>query len=135
MKRILIIVGLISILLLPLILFACASNAQASLGQEFTLPVGKTTEIIDESLSIKFIEVTADSRCPTGVQCFWAGEAKCMMEITLNGAVSEKTFTISANNTPGTFDQYSFALKLEPYPEAGKDIAPWDYRLIMTVTK
>ena len=138
MKKTLVIVGLISILLLPAMLLACAGNINASLGQEFTLPAGKTVEIKGESLSIKFIQVITDSRCPTGVECVWAGEATCRMEINLNGVASERILTISggtSDKTQETVDQYTFSFKLEPYPQAGKDIVPTDYYLLMTVTK
>ncbi|MDT0555480.1 hypothetical protein [Patiriisocius hiemis] len=32
-------------------------------------------------LTIKFLEVTEDSRCPKGVNCTWAGRAKILVEV------------------------------------------------------
>lgn len=52
-----------------LLLAGCGSNTgevQASLGQEFTLSINQTATISGQNLSIKFIDVTEDSRCPTG---------------------------------------------------------------------
>ena len=67
MKKTLALVGFIVVtLLLAAVSFSCTSevNVKASLGEEFTLPVGKTADIDSEDLSIQFIKVTADSRCP-----------------------------------------------------------------------
>jgi len=135
MKRILIIIGLIIVLLTP-VSISCSHNIQTSLGHEFVLELGKTAEVSSESLTIKFVEVTADSRCPNYAQCIWAGEANCQMEITLNGVTSERVFTISGGISSAAeevFDKYRFDFTLEPYPEVGEDITPSDYRLIMTI--
>jgi hypothetical protein len=135
-KRIIVIIGLIIVCLLPSVSLSCSSNMQVSLGHEFILGVGQTAEVIGESLTVKFVEVTADSRCPNGAQCIWAGEATCRMEITLNGVTSENVFTISggiSSNAEAFFDKYTFDFTLEPYPEVDEDITPSDYRLIMTI--
>jgi hypothetical protein len=138
MKRIFFIIGLIIILVLPVtsLSYGCRGNITAMLGEEFTLPVGKTVEINSESLVIKFVDVTADSRCPTGVECFWAGEAKCQLLIKSQQSETSVTFTQSgAGPAQVVFQQYTYSFTLQPYPVAGTDIADADYYLIMTVTK
>jgi hypothetical protein len=108
----------------------------ASPGEQFTLPVGETAGIKGESLAFKLIEVTADSRCPTGVVCIQAGEAKCHMLITYKGVETEAIFTqLGGSVTNVTFKQYKISFTVEPYPEAGKEIAASDYKIVMTVTK
>lgn len=47
-----------------------------ALGMAFQLSPGETAEIRGEGIRIGFEEVTADSRCPTDVWCFWEGEAR-----------------------------------------------------------
>jgi hypothetical protein len=135
-KRIIVYIGLIIVCLLPSVSLSCSSNMQVSLGHEFILGVCQTAEVTGESLTIKFVEVTADSRCPNGAQCIWAGEATCRMEITLNGVTSEKVFTISggiSGTTEEVFDKYTFVFMLEPYPEVDEEITPLDYSLTMTI--
>jgi len=39
----------------------------ASLGQEFQLGSGQQASITGQDISIEFVRVTEDSRCPTGV--------------------------------------------------------------------
>jgi hypothetical protein len=138
-KKVFSIIGFltVSFLLLAASLSCSTEKITASLGQEFTLYVGKTVNIGAEDLSIMFVEVDGDSRCPTGVQCVWAGEAKCRMSVKYQGSSSELVFTQLGGNT-GTqnlFNQYKVSFKLEPYPEYGKQIDKSDYRMVMTVTK
>ncbi len=117
---------------------ASPGEIKASLGQEFTLAVGQTATISGEDLKLKFDSVTADSRCPKGVQCVWAGEAKVQLLITSNNSTSQVIYTLSAGSdavSQDFFNQYKTIFKLDPYPEAGKQIAAGDYKLTMTVTK
>ena len=139
MKKSLALAGLlIVVLLLPVISLACSSEGvTASLGEQFTLPAGKSAVITGESLKIKFVEVTGDSRCPTGVQCIQAGDVKCLMLISYFDSQSSLVFTQQGGNdiTTQDFNVYRITFKVEPYPQAGKPIKPEDYKMVMTVTK
>ena len=46
----------------------------ADLNKKFELPVGDTATINGQGLTIIFTQVTEDSRCPIGVECFWEGD-------------------------------------------------------------
>jgi hypothetical protein len=123
-------------------LAACApaseTGIEASLGKEVTLSPGQAVTLTGEDLSLIFKSVTADSRCPQGVTCVWAGEAGCRVVVTLQGAASEtvlKTGGGTAGWTRSVFDIYTLYFSLSPYPEAGKTIASQDYRLHLKVLK
>ena len=139
MKKIFSAIGLLTVSLLLLAAGVSCSTGKiaASLGKEFTLPAGKTALISGEDLKMQFVEVAADSRCPAGVVCVWAGEAKCRMSITYRGSESGAVFTQpgSSTGTQDIFQKYKVSFKLEPYPESGKQIAGSDYNLVMTITK
>jgi len=142
MKRVLAFTSLFafSLLLLTVTLSCTAastSDIAASLGQQFTLPVGQKAAFEGEELTIKFVEVIADSRCPTGVQCVWAGEAQCRMTFTLAGSPAEMVIVQPGGDVESTdyFIMYKVVFKLEPYPQEGQQIAASDYRLVMTVSK
>ncbi len=76
MKRVFIFSFLAVSLLSTLLFCSCAAgDIAASLGQEFTLPVGQKAVLEDGQLTIKFVEVIDDGRCPMGVECPWIGEA------------------------------------------------------------
>jgi hypothetical protein len=126
---------LVLVLLMPL-LSACSSPLNASLNSQFTLAPGQTARIASESLDIKFIGETQDSRCPTGVECIQAGVVTCQIEITKDKAKTQLFLGevgTMINNTP--FQNYTFTFHVLPYPEAGKKIAKGDYRLYLTVSK
>jgi hypothetical protein len=128
---------LILVLLIPL-LSGCSSSLKASLDSQFTLAPSQSAQIDSESMDIKFIAVTQDSRCPTGVECIRAGDVSCSIEITQNGIKSPVTLTITGGNNEiqGFASQnYIIAASVLPYPVYKKTIAKGDYRLTLSVSK
>lgn len=94
------------------------------------VPMGET--VILKGVSIKFIEVVEDSRCPTGLNCIWAGRAIVKTQVTANGKSAEKTLTFGETRAgeeknTNLFSSKDFAingLTLNPYPTSeitGKD--------------
>jgi hypothetical protein len=45
----------------------------STLGGEFQLKIGEKALIKDAELTVTFIRVIEDTRCPVNVYCFWAG--------------------------------------------------------------
>lgn len=94
------------------------------------IPIGKAIEM--KGISVKFLEVVEDSRCPTGVDCIWAGRAIVKVSVTSNGNTEDKLLTFGevrrgeVKNT-NLFSSKEFAingLTLNPYPTSestGKD--------------
>jgi hypothetical protein len=72
--------------------------------------------------ALRFKEVISDSRCPKGVTCVWAGEAKVLVEVFENGKfLEEKIISVDSGNIPWNFTvkniTYSITgLNLYPYP-------------------
>lgn len=121
-----------------LLVFGCAAPAdEVNLDQQFTLSPGQKATVVGENLTIKFIKVTGDSRCPTGVQCIQAGDAKSQIQITYSGKTYSGTFTQLGNSGPATtsFENYEIVFNILPYPEAGKEIEDKDYRLQLTISR
>lgn len=65
---------------------ACASGgtATAPVGQPIVMQTGDRVVLQDRS-TLRYIGVTADSRCPPGVQCIRAGDADVAFEHTPEG--------------------------------------------------
>jgi len=82
--------------------------------------------------------IIADSRCPKGVYCIWAGNAEVRFELH---RCNEKPLLFSLNtnsqfNTIETIDGFSFRLvSLSPYPTAGHPINQEDYKAELVVTR
>jgi len=131
---------LIITLLLSSTLFvvsACNSNA-VSLGQEFSLRIGESASIRGEELQIRFLEVTEDSRCPTGVVCVWEGRVRCLVEITYRESLHQVELTepgLTSWPPENTFNKYKIAYHIEPYPQAGTEIDIEEYRLDLRISK
>jgi len=129
---------LLTIILGLLLISACArTENEVSLGQEFTLAPGQSATVKNENLSIKFLSVTTDSRCPQGVTCVWAGEARCEVEITHSGTAFPLTLTQSGLSGPARadFQSYEITFNLLPYPQAGQETKSEDYRLQLTISR
>eukprot|EP00657_Telonema_sp_P-1_P004455 TRINITY_DN20311_c0_g1_i1.p1 TRINITY_DN20311_c0_g1~~TRINITY_DN20311_c0_g1_i1.p1 ORF type:complete len:118 (-),score=31.44 TRINITY_DN20311_c0_g1_i1:150-503(-) len=60
---------------------------------KIAIKVTKGETITLDGIKIKFAEVLEDSRCPTNVNCIWAGRAKVKVEVTSN-AVSYTHLTL-----------------------------------------
>lgn len=133
------VLALVSLMLIALFLAAGCSKevvVNAYLNQQVRLPVGKTAIITNEDLSIKFEQVTADSRCPAGAACVWAGEAKCQTTVTLKGVSSPLVLTVAGSSeSPNVFEGYTFNINLEPYPQVGQTIDKTGYVMVLIVTK
>jgi hypothetical protein len=129
------------LLLVVLPFSACSISStvdvQAKLGQEFSLVIGQNAKIASENMQIKFLAVMGDSRCPSGAQCIWAGEAKCNITITLYDREQTVTLTQPGGSSPTltNFKGYSLNFNLTPYPQVGKSIEDKEYRLFLTITK
>lgn len=101
---------------------SCKQPTRAPLDQPFTLRVGEAARIANGDLDLFFRRVAADSRCPAGVQCVWAGEAVVALEGRILKAPPESfDVKLSADSpVPAVFDGYRIRLtKLDPYPAHG----------------
>lgn len=135
MKKILLLGFLV---VLGLVIAGCAKSnpneIQVTANTNFDLGVGKTAIVKGENISIRFDSVTEDSRCPTGVTCIWAGQAKCNMSVIVKGVTTPVVLTQSGGsegNMQGFAGKYQVSFILNPYPKAGSQIKPQDYVLSM----
>jgi hypothetical protein len=108
------------------------------LGQEFSLHIGESASIRGEELQVKFLEITEDSRCPTGVVCVWEGRVSGRVEITYGKSIHSVFLTEPGSTSwPSeiTFEEYKITYHVEPYPQAGTEIAKEEYLLELTISK
>jgi hypothetical protein len=126
---------------LPLVVIvaavACASGSTASdvaeitAGEPFRLGVGEAARQPAEDLTVRFVAVAGDSRCPTGVQCFWEGDAEVELKVTRGEEESSVSLhTHGGKDYPRQAQALGCILSLEdlePHPKAGVQIAPEDY--------
>ena len=69
-----------------------------ALGQDFPVDVGESVTVAGEGLTVTYVELATDSRCPPDVQCIWAGNATIAVALAKAG---EASATIELNTMEG----------------------------------
>ncbi|MEO7673611.1 MAG: hypothetical protein ABIU09_05985 [Pyrinomonadaceae bacterium] len=88
------------------------------------------------AIKIKFLNVPEDSRCPTGVNCIWAGVAKIKLQLRKNGKRAEFELNTNQLDKSITFEGNEINLTaLTPYPKSGTAIKPAAYTATLSITK
>jgi hypothetical protein len=101
-----------------------------------SLGVGETITIDELGLTLTFVDVPRDSRCPRDVQCIVAGEAHVVLDAERAGETTELTLKIP----PGGQDQQSLEeltitiTSLEPQTDSTRRIQASDYIATVVVT-
>lgn len=123
---------------------ACASGSTASDVEEITpdtpfrLGVGEEMRLASEDLTVRFVAVVGDSRCPSDVTCFWAGDAEVEVRLTQGGEeISVSLHTHDDQKFPREAGAFECTLRLEdvePYPSTQRKIAPEDYVATLMLT-
>ena len=96
-------------------------SVEAQDGQEIELKITKQKVVTKDKIKIKFLSVVEDSRCPEGVNCIWAGNAKIKIEVSQKN--QKEIFDINTNlgEKGVSFKDYAINLeKLTPAPKKGQ---------------
>ena len=91
---------------------------------------------IENRITIAFLDVDSDSRCPLGVECFWAGDAA--VKVNVADGQKQQQFIMYSYLQPNFFSSDSYTIKLDslrPYPKIGMQIKPEDYIAWLKVKK
>jgi hypothetical protein len=100
---------------------------KVEVGSDFTMAPGSVTSIGGTGLSIRFMAVTEDTRCPRDTTCVWAGEVKVQLEIR-QPAQAAALVEIAEGGSTAAGEYRLTVLKVEPLPTSTAKIAPRDYR-------
>lgn len=121
-------------LLVSALAIACANDAGLGIRQEpgradrtvdpgdaFEIQVGEVVGITGSEVEIFFDRVVEDSRCPTGVQCPWEGNAAARFELSLgNAELSPQPVILNTFFGPREARIFGLRLRLRalrPYPD------------------
>jgi hypothetical protein len=109
----------------------------AALDQEFEIRVGQWVTIEGERLRVTFSRVAEDSRCPEGVQCIWAGNAKVVLKLSkARRRASTMSLNTGADPKQAAYRGYEVRLvKLDPYPKENRRIRRGDYAATLVVSR
>ena len=105
------------------------------LNVEFTLAPGESRRIEGEPLTVTFVGVSGDSRCPADAICVLGGSAT--VAISVASGLSSRAYDLRTGDMlPVVHEGLTIALvALMPYPFSARTIAPNDYRATLKVTR
>lgn len=115
-----------------------SEDPQPKLGEPVQIGVGQTVDFGAAGLTITFLAVTEDSRCPPGSVCIWEGRASISLRLDV---ASGQSLTFSLTLQAGHPESanaialgYSFTLQhLEsPSQSAGGDASLYEATLVIT---
>lgn len=113
----------------------------AELNKELVLAHGQTGIIDSENLKITFAEVPEDDRCPTDVDCAWAGRVVIKLHVVQNDKeLGDVKLILSAhgpsNEPEKRIGNYMITLlEVDPVPKEVGDIITSMYQIGIKVTK
>lgn len=73
--------------------------------------VNQTKAIRGTQLSVKFVEMVEDSRCPRDVNCIWAGNAKIRVTVTKRGSAPQ-TIQLNTMQSGEVLTAHGYRLRL-----------------------
>lgn len=98
---------------------------------DVTLSMGQEGRIDDLLLTWK--EPIEDSRCPTGAQCIWAGEARA--KVSLTSGKKTETISMILGRGEAVFGKYKISIvAVTPHPEASGKISQDKYLVTFHVS-
>jgi hypothetical protein len=108
----------------------------ARLGEAFDIRIGETAYIADTRLSIRLDSVPEDSRCPSDVQCPWAGNAR--VALTLRDGPNTDAASVNSTLEPRAVTRWDYRIELmdvRPVPVSGQPISPTQYVIRLLVSR
>ena len=117
---------------------ACAGSPTGpttSLNTEFTLAPADVMTIDGTSLTVRFNDVSGDSRCPSDALCIQGGSAA--VRITAQSNSSTRNYELHTGSMqPVQHEGLTISLvQLMPYPFSSRKIPPEEYRATLKVTR
>ena len=112
---------------------ASTQNAPAvGPGAGITLGVGEAASLEGTSVSLRFLGVIEDSRCPTDTTCVWAGEVKVNFEI-LERSKDSSTVELKIGESTKAGSRVITLQQVEPQPRSNVRIAANGYRATLKI--
>ena len=120
-------------------LSACttASDRQvraAEPGDSVTLAPGEAVSVKKAGMTVRFLSVVTDSRCPRDAACFWAGEVRVQLEIRETSREPALVELREGESTAAGRFRVTL-LRVDPQPVSTTKIAPQDYRATLAVNE
>ncbi len=114
-------------------------DSSAGPGAQVEVAIGETVPIGSDGLSLTFLEVSEDSRCPSDVVCVWAGRSTISVNIRRDGSsLGDFGLTLGEGAAAPVVEREGYRIRLtalEPYPISTRPTSSDQYLAILTVSK
>jgi hypothetical protein len=112
------------------------SSPSVPLDEQFVLAPGQSADVRGASVSVSFLRVLGDSRCPADALCVQGGDAIVAIEVDPDGSPSVPYELHTGNMLPVKHGDLTIELvQLAPYPFSSRTIQPDEYRATLRVTR
>ena len=112
-------------------------EAGAQTSRPVTIRVNQQKTIIKNKLTIGFVSLMEDSRCPVDVNCVWAGNARIQIKVG-RSKNAMKTFELNTGLKPKIISFAGYEIKLislDPKPRTNARIDRNAYTATLAVSK
>jgi hypothetical protein len=123
--------------LILMLVFGSVLQAEAQTAERVALRVGKQKKLSRSKLTIKFVSLVEDSRCPKGTNCVWAGNATIKVKVS-NARGESQIFELNTNLGAKGDTLGGYAINLEsltPHPATNIRIDKNGYTATFSVKK
>ncbi|HTH50959.1 MAG TPA: hypothetical protein VL501_03440, partial [Pyrinomonadaceae bacterium] len=93
-------------------IFICltaVSYATAKGSQTVSLRLGQQ-KVLTGRVTVNFVEIVEDSRCPEGTECIWAGNAKVKIAVS-HGKAKAQELELNSGMEPQTLEAAGYRFK------------------------
>ena len=106
--------------------------------ERFTLSAGDSARIASTNVTLIFVDVQGDSRCPADAICIQGGDA--VVRVRATGGSRTQTLELhtgDSSRASAQYEDFKVALaELQPYPFSSRPpIAAGDYRATLVVSR
>jgi hypothetical protein len=125
-------------LLLIVTLAACRSTGAptahaASLDQEVLLAPKEQATYASQGLTVEFVRVVEDSRCPKDTTCVWAGEVKVEIATRVGSAAAVQQHQIKSGESATAGKFQVMVVNVQPEKLSTREIPQEEYRVTVKV--
>ena len=119
-----------------LTLTICTGFGISPQGSTVTVKVGQENAVPGTGISVKFIEVMEDGRCPSDVNCVWAGNAKIKLQFSKGSETKITELNTAVKPQSVEFCGYSFKIdNLIPHPRTNVRINRLGYEATLSAKR
>ena len=105
--------------LMMMLAFSAVPASTAKRAETLRVQINKEKKFPKAKLSVRFVELVEDSRCPADAQCVWAGNAKIKIRVTMNGRSHDLSLDTNGQHQAATAEGYTIKLvSLTPSPRS-----------------